>query len=1636
MSSVIINPNKANNNPRIDFSGNAITAFIDISANARNIFELGTQTGDISLVTAGTDRFRILNNGNVGIGNPNPSYLLDVSGSNTLGLLNLRNTSSGYANNAFANFLDTNTNANYQYINIGTSLSTQRAIQLGLFYPSQGSINPSGFLGIYGCANFLNWDANGYYFGGLISTPPNSGTYKIQVDGNVYVNGALTIKNSTVKYFPPIALGAQIATITGQSYGNGTYYTFVSSDRADASSNVVFDKQFNPTSGGAIMWQTTYTTNGSTTTTPPVYTTDVSGNAYQGEYAQIILPVPIVLSYYITSVADTGGENLPTGWTVLGSNNGSAWYLLDKQDVLSPNGYGTFNVSTTNAYTYFRYVYRTSSGIYPVLASLRYYGVECGTNISNTGNVQLGNMLTSLTLNRNLVGQQQKVWNSDDLLLYATFTNTQGLLQTFPYYILVASFNTNTGASTTNYGLLTLKGFIGSFQSTSKIMFDIQLGTKGTSNPMNTSPTNLPYINGYVNCNGTLNPTVFDFAVCRDSNNICYVYLKIIGSNYLVMEFVAGGNGTIGGPNLSEPTATYVSTRRLGLLGQTVVIPSLLTQVSNTTTNKFYFSGSGNFNKINLNYNGTTQDLGNVILNTTTQTIQIEPINMPYTKATKSLTYNTGVAIYSNNIKADVTTSSITAPTTVTFGPKKPFMMVAGGQGTNTLAYSYDGITWFPSTTSSSIFTVSVQSIVWDGVKFVAGGQGTNILGYSYDGITWTASVATNGLFGTYGLCVAYNGQRYVASGDAGSNTLAYSNDGITWTGVGASVIAVYARSVACNSQRFVACGGNNGGNTLAYSNDGITWTGLGSSVFTNSGWSAAYGGKRWVAGGQGGNTLAYSNDGITWTGAGASVITTTTRAFAWNGQRWVAGGQGGNALAYSNDGITWTGLGTSILGNCYSLLWNGRMFIAGGDTGNTMAYSYDGITWTGASGYVFSSYCVALADNTALANSVTINTNYFLAGGDASGNTIAYSTDGITWTGCGKTVFTSNCYGFGYDGVKWIAGGKGGNTLAYSYNGINWTGLGSSVFTTSCAGIRYNGQIWVASGEGGNTLAYSYDGINWTGNSSFFSNGGGSGIPGWNGKMWLVCGYGDHIMVYSYDGINWTSVPSPPFSSAGYTPGWNGKLWVGCGYGGVNTLAYSYDGINWTGLGSSIFPTVGQAAIWNGNMFVAIGYQISGTSYKAAYSYDGINWTLSTSANTVFNGAGPTTTGVPAWNGKYWVTGGGGGNVIGYSSDGINWSPSSNGNTMFTTLRIVASTQQMAPSGNPIPTVNVNMQPMYVGVGEAANSLVYSYDGYNFIIIGKPLFTSGRMVAWNGKIWLASGYGDNTLGYSYDGINWTGLGSSIFNNEIRSIASNGQIWLCGGYGNSINNMAYSYDGINWTGLGTSSFSSYCSGIVWTGKKFFACGSGGNTLVSSSDGINWTGITSPFSTACNGIGFNGRMFVAGGSGGNILAYSYDGITWTGSASSPLTTINNLSSNTFCWNGQKWIVCGGGGNTAAYSTNGINWTGCGAFGYDMRSVIWDGKNFIATGYNFGSSIFYSSDGINWSNRNISTSTYFNVAAGCIACTYPLQNGLPPLNQKLYLTNNNYGSSTTLQFSTDSYYQPGYNDINISVTSSNI
>ena len=111
---------------------------------------------------------------------------------------------------------------------------------------------------------------------------------------------------------------------------------------------------------------------------------------------------------------------------------------------------------------------------------------------------------------------------------------------------------------------------------------------------------------------------------------------------------------------------------------------------------------------------------------------------------------------------------------------------------------------------------------------------------------------------------------------------------------------------------------------------------------------------------------------------------------------------------------------------------------------------------------------------------------------GIGTSDTIAYSTNGITWTGSGKTIFSTGGYGLGWNGNTLIAVGQGINSIAYSIGNAAFVGIGSSIFSSAGYGVAWNGIRWVAVGLGTNTIAYSVNGINWFGiGNNIFSTSG-----------------------------------------------------------------------------------------------------------------------------------------------------------------------------------------------------------------------------------------------------------------------------------------------------------------------------------------------------------------------------------------------------------------------------------------------------------------------------------------------------------------------------------------------------------------
>jgi len=204
--------------------------------------------------------------------------------------------------------------------------------------------------------------------------------------------------------------------------------------------------------------------------------------------------------------------------------------------------------------------------------------------------------------------------------------------------------------------------------------------------------------------------------------------------------------------------------------------------------------------------------------------------------------------------------------------------------------------------------------------------------------------------------------------------------------------------------------------------------------------------------------------------------------------------------------------------------------------------------------------------------------------------------------------VFSSYGSAIAWNGSMWVAVGVGGLGIAYSYDGINWTGTG---ITSGTLGIAWSGSLWVAVGS--NFILYSSNGISWTSSASNPFSTRVNGVAS-NGTRWVAVGQGTNNVAYSNDGINWTGILADgnTFTEYGYAVAWNGSIWVAVGEG-TNSIIWSSDGITWNPLGTPIFAT-GYGVIWNGIRWIVIG---KGTN-TIGISYDGITWYVV--ANTLFS--------------------------------------------------------------------------------------------------------------------------------------------------------------------------------------------------------------------------------------------------------------------------------------------------------------------------------------------------------------------------------------------------------------------------------
>jgi hypothetical protein len=748
--------------------------------------------------------------------------------------------------------------------------------------------------------------------------------------------------------------------------------------------------------------------------------------------------------------------------------------------------------------------------------------------------------------------------------------------------------------------------------------------------------------------------------------------------------------------------------------------------------------------------------------------------------------------------------------------------------------------------------------------------------------------------------------------------SLAYSADGgnsftaITVDGFGNGQDVCY--SLALN--QWIAVG-SNGDVTGIYSYDGGNWlTSSLTTILDIAGYAIAWSDQQslWVAGGQGSvNNIATSSDGLNWV-ARTIPITGYVRGVVYSPQRaiWVAVGTGGAHIAYSSDGATWsTGavFVSSYIAQHVSWAAEAGLFLVsfadGGAVAST-ARSYDGVSW------MF--YANVFQPQSFVTGSVWNTTRWYITGlGEV--DTLATSSDGVAFTGLGKSVISTVSYGAcvssDFKKVFVVGTGAGGSIASIANDGttthIDTLNLASakrcfarytSVPSIASPPVPTYASDFVSTGQGTSTLAYSLDGGRYfnPAGASMFTFSGYSAAYSLLLNRWVAVGQGPNTGAYSSTGVTWTALPSLTsiLTTFGYDVAWSDSqaLWVAGGNGATYKIATSTDGITWSGRTSPFNTSVfGVAFSPERNVWVAAG---SGTCTLAS-SPDGITWTLQmgTYQNIVARRV--------VWSSQLGVfmatLNGGPANALAISSatsvDGVAWRTDSNiFNTSSTGFGVAWNGTQFMLTGQ---GVNSTSQ---------LNTLASSTDGIVIAELGSAVFTIiGNDACWGSDYgrWVFGGQGTNTV---YSVLVSTGVTVSYSPYSIAGFKcsaryavapiftpSAGPIVLADVVvvGISTNTIAYSLTGGRyWAPLGKKYFSVTGGAVKYSVEqsKWIATGTnsagGGSTFLSSTNGITWTdipGINLP-TAGCNGLLWSANRSVWMVGLGGTVATSSDGITWT------------------------------------------------------------------------------------------------------------------------------------------------------------
>jgi hypothetical protein len=204
--------------------------------------------------------------------------------------------------------------------------------------------------------------------------------------GRVLTQKFAGANSGQVLAFPPAAM-TSYSTALNAGYGQGVYVASASSEfNGDSVSGAwrAFDKSSSSRYYSSTLYNATLYTGS-------VVTTDVNGTPYRGEWVQIQLPSSIVLlNYSITSDATSATPRL---FYILGSSDGTSWYLVNNQNISTTISTSSFVVASSASFNYFRIVVSSifsSSGLGVNITEWTLNGSIESVNITPDGRVGLG----------------------------------------------------------------------------------------------------------------------------------------------------------------------------------------------------------------------------------------------------------------------------------------------------------------------------------------------------------------------------------------------------------------------------------------------------------------------------------------------------------------------------------------------------------------------------------------------------------------------------------------------------------------------------------------------------------------------------------------------------------------------------------------------------------------------------------------------------------------------------------------------------------------------------------------------------------------------------------------------------------------------------------------------------------------------------------------------------------------------------------------------------------------------------------------------------------------------------------------------------------------------------------------------